>query len=321
MSDFTLKLGQNFQFKGLEIPETISFGGTQKLALHDLVGGTRVIDSMGAFCAPVEWSGWLLGTEALARARELDDMRVSGREFVLQWSEICYIVVIREFRADFQRAYKIPYKISCEVSSDMSKYTMQDEKPSIDGQIKADAATATDMVNTIGDGTLSDLITSVNSAIDNVASFANAAQSTLSNVVQKITAFRDHVQKLVVSANNALTQAATLGGILPNNALSQQVTKLTGQINSALSLPVLVQLDRLAGRMQTNIASVYKSAKHAVVVGGDLMKMAAKEYNDAMAWTALVKANPDLAWDPLIQGIKTLIVPPNKDNAGGLPNP
>lgn len=321
MPDFALKLGQNFQFKGLEIPETISFGGTQKLAMHDLVGGTRVIDSMGAFCGPVEWSGWLLGNEALSRARELDDLRVAGKELVLQWSEICYIVVIREFRADFQRAYKIPYKISCEVSSDMSKFTMQDETPSIDSLVKSDAATATDLVNTIGDGTLSSLMDSANSAIDNVASFANAAQSTLSNVVQQITAVRDRTQQLVASANNALTTVTTLGGILPNNPISQQVTKLTGQINSALSLPVLVQLDRVAGRMQTNIASIYKSAKQVVVAGGDLMQLAAKEYNDAMAWTGLAKANPQLLWDPLIQGIQTLVIPPNKDNVGGLPNP
>ncbi|MEW1780579.1 hypothetical protein AB0305_00120 [Arthrobacter sp. NPDC080086] len=321
MPDFTLKLGQNFQFKDLEIPETISFGGTQKLAMHDLVGGTRVIDSMGAFCAPVEWSGWLLGTEALARARELDDLRVSGKELVLQWSEICYIVVIREFRADFQRTYKIPYKISCEVSSDMSKYTMPDEGTGIDGLVKSDAAAMTDMASSIGDGTLSSLIDSANSAIDTVASFANAAQSTLSNVLQKVTAVRDRAQTLVASANSELMKVATLGGILPNNPVAQQVAKLNGQINSALSLPVLVQLDRVAGRMQTNIASVYKSAKHVVTAGGDLMKLAAKEYDDAMAWTSLAKANPELLWDPLVQGVKTLIVPPHKDTAGGLPNP
>ena len=317
MSDFALKL-DSFQFKDLEVPETIPFGGTQKLAMHDLVGGTRVVDSMGAFGRPVEWSGWLLGEDALARARQLDDLRIGGRKLLLQWSELYYWVVVREFNADFQRFYKIPYKIACEVVSAAPK--PQNDDQSIDSQIKADAATASDLVSSIGDSTLTSLMGSVNSAIDSVASFANAAQSTLSNVVQQITAVRDRVQKLVASTNSDLMKVATLGGILPNNPVAQQVTKLNNQINSALSLPVLVQLDRLAGRMQTNIASVYKSAKHVVVAGGDLMKMAAKEYDDAMAWTALVKANPELAWDPLVQGIKTLIVPPNKDNVGGLPN-
>ena len=320
MPDFALKLG-DFQFKDLEVPESLPFGGTQKLAMHDLVGGTRVIDSMGAFCGPVEWSGWLLGKDALARARQLDDLRERGASLLLQWSEIYYAVVIRDFRADFQRAYKIPYKIVCEVASDLSKFGGSDAGQSIDRQIKSDAAAVTDMGSAIGDGALSGLIDSANSAIDTVASFANAAQSTLSNVLQKVTAVRDRAQALVASANSELMKVATLGGVLPNNPLAQQVAKLSGQINSALSLPVLVQLDRVAGRMQMNIASVYKSAKHVVTAGGDLMKLAAKEYDDAMAWTSLAKANPELLWDPLIQGVRTLIVPPDKDTAGGLPNP
>ncbi|MEF9481387.1 hypothetical protein [Ralstonia sp. 1B3] len=320
MPDFALNLG-NFQFKELEVPESIPFGGTQKLAMHDLVGGTRVIDSMGAFCGPVEWSGWLLGKDALARARQLDDLRERGASLLLQWSEIYYAVVIRDFRADFQRAYKIPYKITCEVASDLSKFAGSDADQSIDGQIKSDAAAVTDMGSAIGDGTLSGLIDSANAAIDTVASFANAAQSTLSNVLQQVTAVRDRAQALIASANTTLTKVTTLGGILPNNPVSQQVEKLAGQMTSALNLPVLVQLDRVAGRMQKNIESVYKSAKHVVTVGGDLMKMAAKEYNDAMAWTSLAKANPDLMWDPLVQGVKNLIVPPNKDHAGGLPKP
>ena len=320
MPDFALKLG-DFQFKDLEVPESLPFGGTQKLAMHDLVGGTRVIDSMGAFCGPVEWSGWLLGKDALARARQLDDLRERGASLLLQWSEIYYAVVIRDFRADFQRSYKIPYKIVCEVASDLSKFAGSDAGQSIDRQIKSDAAAVTDMGSAIGDGALSGLIDSANSAIDTVASFANAAQSTLSNVLQKVTAVRDRAQTLVASANSELMKVATLGGILPNNPVAQQVAKLNGQINSALSLPVLVQLDRVAGRMQTNIASVYKSAKHVVTAGGDLMKLAAKEYDDAMAWTSLAKANPELLWDPLVEGVKTLIVPLHKDTAGGLPNP
>ena len=320
MPDFALKLG-DFQFKDLEVPESLPFGGTQKLAMHDLVGGTRVIDSMGAFCGPVEWSGWLLGKDALARARQLDDLRERGASLLLQWSEIYYAVVIRDFRADFQRSYKIPYKIVCEVASDLSKFGGSDAGQSIDRQIKSDAAAVTDMGSAIGDGALSGLIDSANSAIDTVASFANAAQATLNNVLQKVTAVRDRAQALVASANSELMKVATLGGVLPNNPLAQQVAKLSGQINSALSLPVLVQLDRVAGRMQMNIASVYKSAKHVVTAGGDLMKLAAKEYDDAMAWTSLAKANPELLWDPLIQGVRTLIVPPDKDTAGGLPNP
>ena len=319
MSDLTLKLG-SFQFEGLEIPESLPFGGSQRLAVHDLVGGTRVIDSMGAFTGPIEWSGWLLGETAMDRARALDDLRQQGNDLLLKWHEIAYQVVIREFRADFQRFYKIPYHITCEVISDLSKFAGNDDDQSIDGQMTEDAATATELSDSVGDSTLSGLMDSVNSAISAVSDFATAAQSTINSVLQPIAALRTQVQTMISSANNTLMNVTTLGGILPNNPISQQVSKLSGQIVAATNLPVLVQLDRVAGRMQGNLGSIYSSAKQVTVAGGNLMNMAAKEWNDAMAWTGIAKANPQLNGDPQIVGIQTVTIPPNQDSVGGVLN-
>ena len=319
MSDLTLKLG-SFQFEGLEIPESLPFGGSQRLAVHDLVGGTRVIDSMGSFTGPIEWSGWLLGETAMDRARALDDLRQQGNDLLLKWHEIAYQVVIREFRADFQRFYKIPYHITCEVVSDLSKFAGNDDDQSIDGQMTEDAATATELSDSVGDSTLSGLMDSVNSAISAVSDFATAAQSTINSVLQPIAALRTQVQTMISSANNTLMNVTTLGGILPNNPISQQVSKLSGQIVAATNLPVLVQLDRVAGRMQGNLGSIYSSAKQVTVAGGNLMNMAAKEWNDAMAWTGIAKANPQLNGDPQIVGIQTVTIPPNQDSVGGVLN-
>ncbi|MGA4020411.1 hypothetical protein ACI2T7_03250 [Ralstonia nicotianae] len=319
MSDLTLKLG-SFQFQNQEIPESLPFGGIQQLAKHDLVGGTRVVDSMGAFTAPIGWSGWLLGQDAMKRARALDDLRIAGSSLLLQWSELSYSVVISEFRADFQRFYQIPYRITCEVVSDLSKFAGNDGDQSIDGQISSDAATATGLTTSIGDSTLSGLMGSVNSAISTVSSFANAAQSTINSVLQPVAALRTQVQTMISSANNTLMNVTTLGGILPNNPISTQVSKLGSQITAATNLPILVQLDRVAGRMQTNVGSIYSSAKQVTVAGGNLMTMAAKEYGDALAWTGIAKANPQLGADPQINGVQTVTIPPSPDNVGGVLN-
>jgi len=45
-SDTTVNLGA-FQFALFEIPEKIHWGGSQRTAVHELVGGKRVIDAMG----------------------------------------------------------------------------------------------------------------------------------------------------------------------------------------------------------------------------------------------------------------------------------
>ena len=107
MSDLILQLG-DFQFQQQEIPESIPFGGEQALVVHRLVGGVKVVDAMGAFSGPKEWTGWLRGDNAVARALQLDAMRADGVARVLQWHELSYVVVVKDFRADFQRFYQIP---------------------------------------------------------------------------------------------------------------------------------------------------------------------------------------------------------------------
>lgn len=319
MSDLVLQLG-DFQFQRQEIPESISFGGEQRLAMHDLVGGTRVIDAMGGFTGPISWSGWLLGQNALARARQLDAMRAAGVSLVLQWSELIFAVVIRSFQADFQRWYQMPYRITCEVAEDLTLSTAGTSLSSIDGLITGDLSTASGLMSTVSGLGLDSAFSTMQTAIQSVSSFANAAQSTLNGVLQPIAAFRTQAQTLIASTSNTLANVTTLGGILPNNPISTQVSKITSQIVAAQNLPTLVQLDRVVGRIQGNIGSIYSSAKQVTVAGGNLMKIAAQEYGDAMAWTGLAKANPQLGGDPQITGIQTVTIPPSKDEVGGVLN-
>ena len=319
MADVVLKLG-DFTFQRNEIPESIAFGGEQALVVHRLVGGTKVVDAMGDFTGPISWTGWIEGPDALARARQLTAMRAAGAAMVLSWSELQFAVVIREFEPDFQRFYKIPYRIVCEVVEDLTLSTAGTGDLSIDDLINGDMSAATDLADQIGDSTLTSLIETANGAVSAVSSFSNAAQSTLNSVLQPIAAVRTEVQTLIASANNTLINITTLGGIVPNNPIAAQVQRLGNQLAAAQQIPLLVQLDRTVGRVQLNVGSIYSSAKQLTTAGGNLMDMAAKEYGDAMAWTGLAKANPQLGGDPQVQGIQTITIPPSKDNVGGILN-
>ncbi|RIJ85015.1 hypothetical protein RSP822_18280 [Ralstonia solanacearum] len=319
MPDLILQLG-DFQFQQQEIPESIPFGGVQRLVRHDLVGGTRIVDAMGGFTEPISWSGWLRGENALARARQLDAMRAEGVSQLLQWSELSFAVVVQSFNADFQRFYQIPYRITCEVVEDLTMSTAGQGIPGVDDLISGDIGIASGLMSTVSGLGLDSAFSTMQSAIQGVSSFANAAQSTLNGVLQPIAAFRTQTQTLIAQTNNTLMNVTTLGGILPNNPISTQVSKITQQIVAAQNLPTLVQLDRVVGRIQGNIGSIYSSAKQQTVAGGNLMQMAAKEYGDAMAWTGLAKANPQLGGDPQITGIQTVTIPPSKDAVGGVLN-
>lgn len=106
-----LQLG-TFVFDGFEVPEKLPFGGEQKLAVHDLPGGTRVVDAMGAFDDDISWSGRFRGANGETRARQLDLMRAQGRALTLSCGTFQRLVVIRHFKAHYEYLSEIPYEIT-----------------------------------------------------------------------------------------------------------------------------------------------------------------------------------------------------------------
>ena len=116
MSDFLL-LGP-VTFQRFELPPRIGFGGEQRLAVHRLPGGARVIDAMGPDEAPIAWSGAFAGPDAADRARALDLLRAEGLPLPLAWDAFAYLVVIAAFEAIYERPNWVPYRIACAVLLD-----------------------------------------------------------------------------------------------------------------------------------------------------------------------------------------------------------
>lgn len=313
--DTILTLG-DFEFSRLEIPEKIPFGGEQHLVVHELVGGIRVIDAMGRQDAPLEWSGLFMGQNALERARYLNGLRIAGKSLVLTWDEFLYEVVIASFKADFERFYQVPYRISCTVLQDLSSPVTTIADPGIDDLIGDDMNTANGLGDLIGDGPLSSLLGTLDSAIKQVSSFANAVQRTINSVLAPLAAVQARVQILVGSVGNVIGNVTTLGGILPNNPIAQQAAKLTAQATAMTQLPQLYNLQSVLGRMGGNLGSIGKSTNTITAAGGNLYGMAAQAYNDATAWTTLARANK--LTDPQLSGVNTIVVPPVPDNSGGV---
>ncbi len=108
-------------FDGFEVPSRVEFGGKQQLIVHRLIGGTRVIDTLGRDDAALTWSGVLSGVEAADRARTLDAMRAAGSPQLLTWNAFCYTVVISQLRLSFCSPWWIPYKIDCAVQQDLAQ--------------------------------------------------------------------------------------------------------------------------------------------------------------------------------------------------------
>ncbi len=117
MAEGALLLGP-ILFQDFELPERVRWGGRQRLIVHRLPGGARVIDSLGRDDADIAWSGVFSGSDAAARARALDLMRAEGGFWPLTWDWFFYTVVIARFEADYARSNWIPYCLTCTVLRD-----------------------------------------------------------------------------------------------------------------------------------------------------------------------------------------------------------
>ncbi len=124
MSDFLL-LGP-LLLQGFELPGRISWGGAQRIAVHRLPGGRRVLDSMGRDDAPITWQGVFTGADAGLRARLLDLMRADGSVWPLIWDSFLYSVVVARFDAEFMRANWIPYRVELTVLRDEAEGFVED---------------------------------------------------------------------------------------------------------------------------------------------------------------------------------------------------
>jgi hypothetical protein len=117
MSDIALVLGPVL-FREFEVPARINFGGRQRVVVHALPGGARVIDVLGRDDAQISFAGIFSGVDATLRARTLNELRSAGVSMALTWDVFFYTVVIAELRADYHNGWWIPYHIVCTVLQD-----------------------------------------------------------------------------------------------------------------------------------------------------------------------------------------------------------
>lgn len=128
-------------FDELEVTSAVHFGGAQRIAVHKLAGGGRVIDVLGRDDAEISFSGFFSGSRATSRARQVDFLRTSGATLPLSWDIFYYTVVVRDFSADYTNAFWIPFSVRCAVVRDESAPLPQ-YSVSAASSIEADTASA-----------------------------------------------------------------------------------------------------------------------------------------------------------------------------------
>ena len=101
-----------------EIPNNIRIGGRQRLVVHQLLGGSRVVDTLGPDEGDISWSGAFSGPDAAIRYRELEMLRRSGIAVPLIWNGFAFSVVISKLDGEYSGPHWILYKLVCSVIAD-----------------------------------------------------------------------------------------------------------------------------------------------------------------------------------------------------------
>jgi hypothetical protein len=194
----------DFLFQAFEIPEQINIGGSQKLYVHELIGGQRRVDAMGRSDDDLTWTGWFFGELALERALYLDYLRTQGNQLTFQYSQLKYNVVIKEFKCEFQRTSKLPYSITLTVVQDLTT-PVTFAIPTDLSQIVNDALIeANQLALLINDGGINAAMAIFNASInavpslnnptaDQIASIVSAGQSVEGAVSSAISSYTDSV--------------------------------------------------------------------------------------------------------------------------------
>lgn len=199
----TLTLGLVI-FQDFEIPQTINFGGEQALAVHQLVGGQRVIDSMGRIDDDITWSGLFFGEDSISRAQLLDAFRVQGLELPLIYSQFNYLVLIKSFRADFQLVNKIPYTITVTVLLNLNLPFSPTNPVSFTNGINTLLTAANSLATLINLPAVTSTMASLSSSVAAVPSFDNASNAQLAPVGQSCAVAQSATNSSINTINSSL---------------------------------------------------------------------------------------------------------------------
>lgn len=239
MSDTVLLLGP-VAFQDFEIPERVRFGGAQRLAVHRLPGGVRVIDALGRDDAAVGWEGIFSGPDATDRARLLDLLRAEGGVLGLTWDVFFYSVVIASFEADYRHGWWIPYRISCTVLRDEAQALTTEAVTLAVGAV-ADLASATTYATSAG------VDLSAASTALGVSGATTLGGAAYTGAVTAVAAAQGQVSTGITAAD------ASLGAFSLPGTAADGVTALGSATQSAGQLAVLSAAQGYVNRTAVNL--------------------------------------------------------------------
>jgi hypothetical protein len=295
-----------FTFTDFESPPEIhALGGEQLRAVHQFIGGRRVLQTLGPVPHRViTWSGIFLGPNAEDRALALDALRISGVAATLSYSRWSYegALVKLELKPGFQGF--LPYVATFIPTVDQSQSGAFNTPPSLDNAYQGAASNLTTLVN--GYAGTNAFILAQNAIIMAQLSLLAQAIQLSGGSIEDLSAAAIGPQ--VSALNGALTALQPTAAVpffgATLDAVASLETTLASQEDLSYQQAAVVELTILLATLQLPTATVVTQTFN----NPNLLLIAAQVYGDASQARLISQANNNF---PLVaQGIYTLVIPP-----------
>ena len=242
MQNSPVRLGP-INLRDFEVPQAVRFGGRQRLAVHALAGGKRVVERLGPDDDDILFKGTFSGPTAEARARAFDTLRLSGEIVWLTWESFRRQVVVKRFIADYHSPWWIPYEISCLV-------VRQDRVRGNGGEGVA-ALVAADLGNALAAASVAGIsLMSLQTTLLN----GNAAVSGTTGQTQAAAAVYSTLQGL---NSQVAQQSAALTNPWPSSgSASAMSASYLSTVSCASSLAAAVNVQGYIGRIGVTISGL-----------------------------------------------------------------
>lgn len=197
-----LKL-ENFVFNGLEVPSSVQAGGVQALAIQKIIGGKRVISSLGTNDNNIAWSALFMGVDAKERANYLDTLQRAGKPVMLTFSTYRFNVFIQNFSFKILSYNRLPYQISLAVIEDLTKPITTVLPPGFNDEIELKLQQAEELAELIVDPSVSSAIELLAIGITSAGDLGNATTGVIEGVLSQVSAASVQVDSLITSLGGA----------------------------------------------------------------------------------------------------------------------
>jgi hypothetical protein len=239
LQDSPIQIGP-ISLQDFEIPQSVRFGGRQRVKVHTLAGGRRVVERLGPDDDAIRFRGTFTGSEAEDRARTFDNLRLSGEIISLTWKSFRRQVIVKSFAADFHSPWWIPYQASCIVvdQTDLASATLS----VIEALLSSDLARAS--LGAVGAGIP---LTSLQTAL----ATSNGRNAITSNQTQAIAAVGTTLD--VIDGFIAVQSAMLLTPIRSSEDLGCWSRAYADKVTRAGSLAFAVNTRSYVGRIAMNL--------------------------------------------------------------------